>query len=164
MRNCTRRRSLLVVCLITVFARHASAFQTGITGLTTDSVTGCNQCHSGGATPIVTLSGPQAVLPGSTTEYLLQIFEIGSQHRGGLDFGATAGTLAVGGSHSSFTQNAFGEITHTSPKPGDGTSVKFSFLWTAPNTLTTETLRGWGNAVNFSGTNSGDAASYTTLP
>ena len=66
MFNLTRRRTLPVVCLLAAFARHANAFQTGITGLTTDSVTGCNQCHNGGATPTVTLTEPPTPTPTTT--------------------------------------------------------------------------------------------------
>ncbi|MBI3786007.1 MAG: hypothetical protein HY270_21665 [Deltaproteobacteria bacterium] len=163
MRNLAYGRELLAACLIVGMASQAMGSSMGKVGLTNDTMVGCNQCHSGGATPTVTLSGPTQVLPGSVSEYLLEIFEIGSQTHGGLDIGATAGSLSLGGSHPSVTQILSGEVTHTAAKAGDGTSVKFSFLWTAPNMLTSETLHGWGNAVNFSGTNSGDAASYVSL-
>jgi hypothetical protein len=145
------------------FAGQASASSNGITGLTADAVTGCNACHALGTFPTVTLSGPTTVMPGATNQYLLEVFDIGAQHKGGLDAAASGGTLSVGGSHSSGTQLAFNEITHTAAKASDGTSVKFSFLWTAPIAGGAFTLRAWGNAVNGNGTNSGDAATFASL-
>ena len=45
------------------------ASSSGINGFSGDPATGgltCNKCHSGGATPSVTLSGPTLVQPGPT--------------------------------------------------------------------------------------------------
>lgn len=116
---------------IPILPNCAIAFSTGITGLTT-SPTGCNQCHSGGQVPTVTLTGPSTVTPGSTNEYVVEITPIGSQIWGGLDAGASGGSLAVGGSFSASTQLLNGEITHTQRKGGDNNPIRFSFLWTAP--------------------------------
>ncbi len=124
---------------------------------------GCNSCHSGGSAPTVQITGPTSVLPGDTQTYTVTVSEIGSQHRAGLDFGATAGTLAVGGPNSGGTKLAGGEITHTGAKAGNGTVVTFSFQWTAPASFSSETIRGWGNAVNFNNLNTVDQASYATL-
>ena len=158
-------RWLRVVCIVALVAGGAApalGSSTGRTGLTTDA-SGCNQCHSGGSAPTVTLTGPTSVTPGSTSEYLLEIVEVGLREKGGLDAGASAGTLAVGGAHASGTKLFSGEITHTTPKDSDGTSVKFSFLWTAPAGGGTSTLRAWGNAVNGNGLPTGDRAAFASL-
>ncbi len=148
--------------VLLVGSRTVFAFSTGITGLTTSS-TGCNQCHSGGQVPAVTLSGPTNVAPGSTNEYTLEITPVGTQIWGGLDAGASGGTLSVGGSNSASTQLLSGEITHTQRKGGDGNPIRFSFLWTAPAVGGVFTLRAWGNAVNGNGANSGDRAAFASL-
>jgi hypothetical protein len=134
----------------------------GITGLTTDP-TGCNACHTGGSTPAVVLSGPTLVTPGSTHEYVLEIDEVGSQIFGGLNAGASGGSLTIGGSHSAATQLIGSEITHTGPKMGDGSKIRFSFLWTAPLLGGPFTLRAWGNAVNANSTSFGDRAAFSSL-
>jgi len=89
----------------------------------------CNQCHSGGQTPQVSLDGPTLVAPGTVHTYTLTIMG-GQEVAGGLDVSATSGTLVV---TDPGTQMKSGEITHTSPRPVDGNkNVTFSFNWTAP--------------------------------
>lgn len=147
---------------IPILPNCAVAYSTGITGFTTNP-TGCNQCHSGGQVPTVTLTGPSTVTPGSTNEYVVEITPIGSQIWGGLDAGASGGSLAVGGSFSASTQLLNGEITHTQRKGGDNNPIRFSFLWTAPLQSGLFTLRAWGNAVNGNGANTGDRAAFASL-
>lgn len=144
--------------------RHAAAVSAGITGLTTNP-TGCNGCHNdmAASTPTVTLTGPTSVIPGAMNEYTLRIFDIAGQHGGGLDAGASQGTLSVGGSNSAGTQAANGEITHTAAKASDGTKTTFSFKWTAPSSFSSATLRAWGNAVNQNAQPTGDRAAFTSL-
>jgi hypothetical protein len=139
-------------------------------GITTNQfgATGCNQCHFGGNTPTVTLSGPATVAPGSTNEYTLQVFQTASQNKAGLNVSALSGMLATGGANSAKTQVLSGtggraEVTHTSAKAAVGGVVTFSFLWTAPASFSSVTLNAWGNAVNGNGTNSGDAANIDSL-
>jgi hypothetical protein len=157
----------MVGLLIAVTPARALGFSTGIT-TTQFGATGCNQCHSGGTTPTVTLAGPTTVAPASTNEYTLQIFQTGSQSKAGLNVSSLSGKLATGGANSAKTQVLSGtggraEVTHTSPKAAVGGVVTFSFLWTAPASFSSVTLNAWGNAVNGNGTNSGDAASFDSL-
>jgi hypothetical protein len=93
----------------------------------------------------------------------LRILEVGSQSRGGLNAGASAGTLGVGGVYSNGTRLQDGEITHVMPKSSDGTSTRFSFHWTAPMGGGVHALRAWGNAVNGNDSNLGDAAAFASL-
>ena len=129
---------------------------------------GCNQCHAGGQTPTVTLMGPTTVDPSSTNEYTLVINVVGSQTSGGFNVSDDFGTLAIGGSNAGQTQTTSGadgrtEITHMSPKSASGGAISFSFLWTAPGSFTSATLRAWGNAVNLNGSSTGDRAAFTSL-
>jgi hypothetical protein len=163
-----------LVCLAALsWASSAHAFSGGITTLSF-GVLGCNGCHGGGSTPTVTLEcvdcggAPPVVDPASTHEFKLTVFEIGLQDHAGLNVSSVLGTLATGGSFPTNTQTLPGtggrlEVTHTAPKQEVGGMVEFSFLWTAPPSLTTATLEGWGNAVNDNSNNTGDAASFVTL-
>jgi hypothetical protein len=140
----------------------------GITTTQFEGPNACNDCHSGGTVPTVVLSGPAAVAPDSTNEYTLQVFAVGSQNRGGLNVSAPLGTLSLGGSDASNTQLLTGgggrkEVTHTGPKAAVDGVVMFTFLWTAPSSFSSATLDAWGNAVNGSGTNSGDRAAFASL-
>ena len=171
MRTCghtVSRRLNVLVCIMAIgAAARALAFPSGVSTMNFGSL-GCNQCHTGGQTPTVSLTGPTTVDPSSTNEYTLVINVIGSQTSGGLNVSDDFGTLAVGGSNAGQTQKTSGadgrtEITHMNPKPASGGAITFSFLWTAPGSFTSATLRAWGNAVNLNGSSTGDRAAFTSL-
>jgi hypothetical protein len=109
------------------------------------------------------------VVPGTISEYTLTVFGTVEQNFAGVSVAAPLGTLSVGGPFAEGTQALPGllglaEITHTAPKQGDFLNVvEFSFLWTAPVSFTSATLRAWGNAVDANHTNGGDAAGLATL-
>jgi hypothetical protein len=166
-----RRRfvsAVLIVGLVVFGARATLAYPTGIAS-TSLTASGCNQCHSGGVTPVVLLDGPLVVSPGDTVTYTLTIFGNPAQNYGGLNVAASGGVLSLGGSFMSGTKtvtgaSGFAEITHTQPKQGDLLNqIEYSFRWTAPASFGTVTLRGWGNAVDGSGGLDGDAAALSTL-
>ncbi len=149
-------------------ASSAIAFSGGITSLSFSANGGCNDCHSGGQVPTVTLTGPQGVLPDSLNEYTLTVSAPGAQDLGGLNVSIADGVLSTGGADSANTQAVSGaggldEITHTSPKMSSGGVTTFTFLWTAPSTFSTLTLSGWGNAVNGNVSTTGDRAAHATL-
>jgi hypothetical protein len=126
----------------------------GITGST------CNNCHSGGTTPTVTLGGPTIVTAGSTYSYTLVIGG-GQEVAGGLDVAVDAGTLIAS---EAGTYLRYGEVTHDAPRSVDGNNeVVFTFQWTAPATPQTATMYGAGNSVNLSGNTQGDRAATDTL-
>jgi len=171
------RRQIVSCALATALALAASsrvqAFSGGITSNNfSDPSLGCmnSGCHSGGVAPTVTLSGPTTVAPSSVNTYTLQFAQPDvAQTHGGLNVSVANGVLTVGGADSANTQTATNpvsmrdEITHTAPKMVASGNVTFTFQWTAPSAFTGVTLNGWGNAVNFGGTNAGDAASLATL-
>lgn len=148
------RHLVVVVGLIASTAGSAWAFSTGITTGSFGSG-GCNECHGGGTAPMVSVSGPSTVAPGSTQTYTLTVTNPGAQLRAGLNVSATGGTLASGGPD---TQVLSGQITHVSPKLSSGGVTTFSFDWTAPMSFSSLQLRAWGNAVNFNGGSDGDRA------
>ena len=125
---------------------------------------GCNGCHSGGNTPIVSLEGPSSVEVGSVLEYTLVIVETGSQTQGGLNVSSDLGVLSLGGGDSLKTQLITGtggreEVTHTNRKAGVAGEIRFSFEFTAPASAGDVTVAGWGNAVDGTFTSLGDLAS-----
>jgi len=135
-----------------------SAFPSGISGYSGNPATNggrtCTNCHGGGITPTVNLSGPMSVTPGAINTYVLTISG-GQRLFGGLDVSATSGTLAA---FESGTQLLSGEVTHTSPKAVNASgAVSFSFQWTAPSSPGTATLYGAGLSANGSGTSGDDA-------
>jgi len=158
----------LIIAMTLALADQANAFSSGIT-TASFGVNGCNQCHSGGVAPTVTLTGPTTVAPNSTNEYTFQILGTPPQVYGGLNVSTPDGVLSVGGANSAQTQTLpnlalVPEVTHSSPKAADASNtVTFSFKWTAPSSFTTATLTAWGNSVNFNHSPSGDKAAMTTL-
>lgn len=167
-------RWLATALLALAWAPAAQAFSGGIATTSFPvPAQACNFCHGGGTTPTVTLAcvdcggGPPVVLPLSTHEFKLTVVEVGLQNHAGLNVSSPDGTLALGGGASANTRTITGtggraEITHTAPKAAAGGMTEFSFLWTAPASGSA-TLTGWGNAVNFTGSTAGDAASSAAL-
>ena len=140
------------------------ASSSGINGFSGDPATGgltCNKCHSGGATPSVTLSGPTLVQPGETNIYSLTVGG-GQEEAGGLDVSASQGALAIA---DLGTYLLGGEVVHSNPRLVNPVTfeVTWSFRWTAPLTGGTVTLYGAGNSVNLQSGNNGDAANTDTL-
>jgi hypothetical protein len=142
------------------------ASSTGVTGFSGDPSTGglyCDQCHSGGVVPVVTISGPTAVGTGTTNTYTLTIAG-GQAIAGGLDISASGGSLSVNAGEFNM-QLLGGEITHSAPRPAQGfpRRVVWSFDWTAPAAPGTSTIYGAGNSTNDGNGSNGDAAAITML-
>ena len=84
-------------------SRVAQAYSTGISGHSGNPGTNggmtCNACHGGGQVPVVTLTGPASVTPGSTHTYVLAVQSTNPsvQTYAGRDVSATAGNLAPSG-------------------------------------------------------------------
>jgi hypothetical protein len=154
--------SALFILFVSAIARPTPVMglYTGITGMSGKDGTTCSSCHNTGMVPVVTLTGPTAVIPSLTYTYTLAI--VGGQEKGGgfnvaIDQGAL---LSLEG--ESRLQN--GEITHVAPKEVDEDKVvRFTFQWTAPITPTAVTMYGAGVSANLNNTRLGDAAAATTL-
>ncbi len=121
----------------------------------------CNQCHSGGTAPTVTLSGPPSLAFGQTATYSIDIVTGASSHKVGFDIATDQGALAVVNQTNESWLNS-GEITHTK-NWAQGKEVRVMFNLTAPSTTGILTL--YGTALNSDGVDdpSGDAAAAATL-
>lgn len=166
------KRTLAAACLalasLVTLAQAAHAFPTGIS-TSFLGASGCNDCHAGGTTPTVSLAGPTTVTAGTINEYLFVIDSPAGQLSGGFNASSLLGDLSVGGSEGLYTRiitsgdGGNNDVTHLAVKAGDGTDVRFSFLWEAPSSAGPATLDVWGNAVNANGAGTGDAAAFTSL-
>ncbi len=148
---------------LVVWAGDAGGLSSGISGYSGDPATNggatCASCHTGGATPTVTLSGPTQVAPGATVTYTFTISG-GPGAGGGFDVSATAGSLSVvdGG-----TRLLAGEIVHASTRTPDASgSISWTFAWTAPNTAGPVTLYAAGNSVDLAAGPAGDGVATTS--
>ncbi len=154
--------SLAAACLVAA-PQIAHSFGSGA------AATNCNGCHVLGTAPTVSLTGPTTVTGGTSNEYLFIITSPAGQLSGGLNASSLLGDLTTGGAESFLTTtspSAAGgnnDVTHVTPKAGDGAEVRFSFLWEAPVAAGPATIDVWGNAVNANGSATGDQAAFTSL-
>jgi MYXO-CTERM domain-containing protein len=152
--------------LLTIsYAAVAWALPGGITGASGKSGSFCNRCHSGGATPTVTLQGPQMLATGATATYTLTI-KGGAAAAGGLDAALDDAALAAGAHLSTvspMTQLTNGEVTHTQPIAFANGTLTLQFAVTAATAPRVMTLYAAGNSTNHDGTKLGDQAAATTL-
>lgn len=145
-------RVLYAVLIAACAGLQVWAYSGGITGRTT---IGCT-CHGSSPSSATTLSlsGPTAVSPGSTTTFTLTLQNSGRPAAGfNLAIvnsqGANAGTLGTISGQQ--TQVVGGELTHSSPKTINNGSASWQFTWQAPSTPGPYTVRAVGNAVNNNG-------------
>jgi len=143
----------------------AAARPTGISGASGKSGFICNQCHSGGATPTVQLTGPATLAAGAQATYTLTITG-GAAVAGGLDAALDDASLAAGahlGTVSPLTKISNGEVTHTQPNDFAAGTLSFQFAVVAPSAARTMTLWVAGNSTNHDGSSSGDKAAGTMM-
>jgi hypothetical protein len=162
MRSAALFAGLAVAALV---AGDARAHEDGIDGYSGKSGTFCNKCHSGGATPTVTLSGPASLPAGGSATYTLTI-KGGAAAAGGLDVALDDASLGAGAhlaTVSPSTQLMGGEVTHTTPVSFTSGSLSFQFSIAAPPAPRTMTLYAAGNSTNHNGEDSGDKAAATTM-
>jgi len=136
---------------LALWAGQPSAKVDGISGKTR-SATGCS-CHS--STPngavSVTISGPQAVAPGSTNSYTIALTGGVAGTTGGFDLSASSGTL-VPGTGSRLLNN---ELVHS-----NNSRRSWTFNWTAPAAAGFVNLYAVGLTSNGSAT-SGDGWNFS---
>lgn len=141
-----------------LFAIPAWARAAGIAGYSGKTVGKiCNDCHSGGTAPTVSLIGPDTLLPGAVGDYTLRVETAAA--RAGADIAATDGVELAPGTNLK-AQN-LNEVSHSAPTAPTGGAVEFLFKVTAPQTTGTIMLYAAGNAVDNSGNNGGDLAAST---
>jgi hypothetical protein len=143
------------------FSASALAYTHGIAGYSGQQPgIFCNQCHQGGSTPQVTLSGPTGLDAGEQATYTLTIT---GGAAAGCGFDATVSGDALLQVAESGTVNAGGDIVHNTPRSFSGGSCSFIFKMTAGTTDGPVTLYAAGNSVNLDGTPNGDRAGTTTM-
>jgi len=119
----------------------------GIVGLTKrDGGVGCI-CHDLNPTDSVNvwIEGPDTVLKNNTVQFKL-IMTGGPAIAGGFNIASYFGEVD---SVDTLTQVLFGELTHTSPNPYFDDTVSWNFLYTAPDSLLTDTIYSVANSVNW---------------
>lgn len=104
-------------------------------------------CHDLNPTDsvIVWIEGPDSVLRNSTSQFKL-ILTGGPAVAGGFNIASYFGEVD---SVDTLTRVSFGELTHTSPNPFQDDTVSWSFLYTAPDSLVTDTIYSVANSVNW---------------
>jgi hypothetical protein len=122
----------------------------------------CNECHSGGAAPTVTLSGPVALAVGESATYAIDIVTGASTAAVGFDIAADQGALAVVPGQTNASWLNSGEITHTKDWP-KGKEVRLMFQFTAPAAAGTATIYATGLHSDGVDDPGGDQAASTTL-
>ncbi|MBK7865143.1 MAG: hypothetical protein IPJ65_42415 [Archangiaceae bacterium] len=147
------RPALLAVSLLplTVFANASGAI--GYSGA--PGTGSCNDCHSGGAAPTVTINGPDTLNAGATGMYTCTVT---GGSRVGVNIAVTE-MLAALNPVSANLGIAFRELFQVSPQ-NSGTT--FSFSLTAPPVAGPMTIYAVGNAVNGNGATSGDRSANAT--
>ncbi|HEY6436211.1 MAG TPA: choice-of-anchor V domain-containing protein [Ignavibacteriaceae bacterium] len=121
----------------------------GIVGLTKlDGGVGC-VCHDINLTSSVTvwIEGPDSVLRNSTALFKL-LMTGGPAVAGGFNLATYFGELD---SADTSTKVLFGQLTHTSPNPFQNDTVSWSFYYSAPDSLVSDTIYSVANSVNDDG-------------
>ncbi len=121
----------------------------GIVGLTKlDGGVGC-VCHDLSLTSSVNvwIEGPDSVLINSTVQFKL-LMTGGPAVAGGFNIATYFGEVD---SVDTLTKVLFGQLTHTAPNPFQNDTVSWNFLYTAPDSILTDTIYSVANSVNSDG-------------
>jgi hypothetical protein len=123
---------------------------------------GCNGCHSGGVSPIITVTAdPVTISPGQLVTVTVSIPTVNGP-AAGLYLRASKGTLSVIAGEG--TKLLGGGVTHSAPKRAPGAAaVTFRIGWTAPATPGGVDFDVFGVAANGDGSSRNDGAGYGFL-
>jgi len=119
----------------------------------------CTECHSGGAAPVVQLTGPDSVEAGSTSTFTLSVSG-GQQNLAGLDISASSGSLIA--TAGGMVKDGV-ELRHTQPYNVGSTPTTWSFNFEAPASAGTVTLFAAVLSANGDVNTTGDNAAATTF-
>ena len=145
---------LLVIAFISFITYANIDYLHGIVGMTLrDGGTGC-VCHNLDPTTSVTvwIEGPDSLIMSQTAQYKL-FMTGGPAVEGGFNIASFLGAVNPVDTLISLLS---GELTHSSPNPFMNDTVHWIFSYTAPDSLTTDTLYSVGNSVNGNGNPSQD--------
>ena len=147
--------NILLALIFLSFITYANIdYLHGIVGMTLrDGGIGC-VCHNIDPTPGVNvwIEGPDSVIINQTTQFKL-LMTGGPAVKGGFNVASYLGEL---NSIDTLVSLSFGELTHSSPNPFVNDTVVWNFSYTAPDSLTIDTLYSVGNSVNGNGNPSQD--------
>lgn len=150
---------VMAACLVSGSAFAYSTGQVGYSGKPPGTATCMGSgCHSGGATPTVTLEGPDSLAPGATGNYSL-VIQGGAASRGGFNVAVDTGTLNAGMGQ----RKQSGELTHSQPKSFANGEVRFDFTLVAPASGSSIKLYGAGNSANGDTQASGDGSAVAAV-
>jgi len=138
---------LLAIAFISFIAYANIEYMHGIVGMTLrDGGIGCI-CHDFSQSDSVNvwIEGPDSLIMSQTAQYKL-LMTGGPAVAGGFNIASYIGTLD---SVDTLTQVLFGELTHTSPNQFIDDTIFWHFLYTAPDSLLTDTLYSVANSVNW---------------
>jgi hypothetical protein len=110
---------------------------TGIAGYSGAATKTCNNCHNGGAEPVVTLEGPEQLVLGESSEYTLSIVGGAAKVAGlGINAGGAGVELVPGEGMKLFN----GDLTHSAalsfPEGSDTFKVRFTVKGVSEGALT----------------------------
>jgi hypothetical protein len=160
---------LRLFCVSTVSAvlltvAPSSANPGGIAGYTGKPTTNapqgqsCNACHSGGAAPQVSITGPTSLKAGETGEYAIVVATGASRASGAV--AATSGVM-LSPIQGGGLRDSFGELVQDGAKSTSGGQAQFRFRVTAPLSGSTVKLWAVGMGSNGSGTGGDGTAQIT---
>jgi hypothetical protein len=138
---------LLAISFLSFIAYANIEYMHGIVGMTLrDGGIGCI-CHDFSQSDSVNvwIEGPDSLIMSQTAQYKL-LMTGGPAVAGGFNIASYIGTLD---SVDTLTQVLYGELTHTSPNQFIDDTVFWHFLYTAPDSLLTDTLYSVANSVNW---------------
>lgn len=147
-------RGVVLVLALALSLSHAAGF----TGFSGKQGMTCNQCHTGGVAPTVTVTGPASLMPGASATYTVTMTG-GAAVRGGFNAATSAGGLIAGAN----SKVVSGEVTQTAPVAFAAGALAFSFTLQAPMQPGPLTLYAAGNSVNNNTTVAGDQAAAATF-
>lgn len=156
--SCSRFVFYLVATLLLLPLTNVHAFNYG--KIDSSQGVACNACHNGGIAPVVNITGPVDVVPGSVNRYTLTISG-GQQNQGGFNVSGTGGVFSTVSPGTWLTNN---QLHHYVPAVANANGViSWEFDWQAPASDSTHVLYGAGLSTNASGSEVGDAAATTSL-
>lgn len=157
-----RSSPALVLFFVLLVPARAFGFGAGVFGFSgKPPAASCTNCHNGGPTPTVTLSGPTTLALGATGTYTLDIVTGASGRSAGFDVATSDGVIGkVPQANATWVNN--GELSHTKAWP-KGATVQVQLTLTAPLTGGPVTLYATGLSSNGADDTVDDGTASTTL-
>jgi len=139
---------ILLVVFLGIIIVAGTNIPTGVTGKTEKNGSGCT-CHNPtrDLSVMVQVTGPDTLIKGETGQYEISLSG-GPAVAGGFNVAAHLGSLAPGDGSAQLLGN---ELTHTSPKTFSGSSISWTFSFTALDEVYTDTIYSASNSVNGDG-------------